>query len=43
MKSMPANLVQAICLEVVCETLIDNTAYGLSVLPLEDHIPGQRG
>ena len=42
-ESMPANLVQAICLGVVCETLIDNTAYGLSVLPLEDHIPGQRG
>ena len=42
-ESMPANLVQAICLGVVCETLIDNTACGLSVLPLEDHIPGQRG
>ena len=42
-ESMPANLVQTLCLGVVCETLIDNTAYGLSVLPFEDHIPGQRG
>ena len=36
-------MVQALCLGVVCETLIDNTALGLSVLPLKDHIPGQRG
>ena len=36
-------MVQALCLGVVCETLIDNTAHGLSVLPLKDHIPGQRG
>ena len=42
-ESMLANLVQALCLGVVCETPIDNTAYGVSVLPLEDHIPGQRG
>ena len=34
-ESMPANLVQAICLGVVCERLIDNTAHGLSVLPLK--------
>ena len=40
-ESMPANLVQALCLGVLCESLIDNTAYGLSVLPFEDHIPGQ--
>ena len=42
-ESMPANMVQALCLGVLCESLIDNAAYGLSVLPLEDHIPGQRG
>ena len=42
-ESMPANLIQALCIGVICETLIDNTAYGLSVLPFEDHIPGQRG
>ena len=40
-ESMPANLVQALCLGVLCESLIDNTAYGFSVLPFEDHIPGQ--
>ena len=27
----------------LCESLIENTAHGLSVLPFEDHIPGQRG
>ena len=42
-ESMPANLVQALCLGVLCESLIDNTAHGFSVLPFEDHIPGQRG
>ena len=42
-ESMPANLVQALCLGVLCESLIDNTAHGLSVLPFEDHIPGQQG
>ena len=42
-ESMPANLVQALCVGVFCETLIDNTACCLSVLPFEDHIPGQRG
>ena len=42
-ESMPANLVQALCLGVLCESRIDNTAYGLSVLPLKDHIPGQWG
>ena len=42
-ESMPANLVQALCLGVLCESLIDNTAHGLSVLPFEDHIPGQWG
>ena len=42
-ESMPANLVQALCLGVLCESLIDNTTYGLSVLPFEDHIPGQQG
>ena len=42
-ESMPANLVQTLCLGVLCESLIDNTAHGLSVLPFEDHIPGQRG
>ena len=39
-ESMLADLVQALYLGVVCETLIDNTAYGLSVSPLEDHILG---
>ena len=42
-ESVPANLVQTLCLGVLCESLIDNTACGLSVLPFEDHIPGQRG
>ena len=42
-ESMPANLVQALCLGVLCESLIDNTADGLSVLSFEDHIPGQQG
>ena len=40
---MPANLVQAICCGVICDSLVDNTALGLSVLPLESHIPTQRG
>ena len=42
-ESMPANMVQMHCLGVLCKSLIDNTAHGLSVLPFEDHIPGQRG
>ena len=42
-REMPANLVHAICCGVICDSLIDNTAYGLSVLPLEAHIPTQRG
>ena len=42
-RDMPANLVQTICCGVICDSLIDNTAHGLSVLPLESHIPTQRG
>ena len=42
-RDMPANLVQAICCGVICDSLVDNTALGLSLLPLETHIPTQRG
>ena len=37
-RDMLANLVQGICCGVICDSLIDNTAHGLLVLPLESHI-----
>ena len=41
--SMPANMIQLLCANVTSEPMIDSCAYSFSALPIQSHLPIERG